>query len=596
MRGRKVFLLSAVTLLTAATACGKVQTESGEPADEYAEDAELYLSITVTRRNNGVDPTDGLTTTAYAYDIASEELSEAGQFDYTAQYPLSVYSRGDNVLYYTADDGKDRDQLFCYDVESGNTYQLTDSLWAINYIIPTEKSVIAIAVSPGERNLTPYVFDKSTNEVTRVQVYEDFTVISCGLNPATGRLFLGGYLESEDRANTDAFNNYLLQEDLDFWQTESTPTDSYIFELVDDYKKAEQRLFVEEQEVPFGIVSDASDRLYLELSHRAVATSVFPATTSYVYDMGRQELADADTFSSLPLTISSYTGYGNYYYILGEGKAEQKLDYPRGIYRYEPESGELKTIYQETQGGYINNFFLCKDYGDTGLSFTEEMLYVPAQSGGQSEEQAQTPDLDETLFDQLEEICLSLPDEEGFVTCSLLPEQMLPQSVIYFTDDLHYVIIEGGISLDTQEKVEEYRSQRREAAEAAQARGANIVPMERGESGSCIMYDMQGAIQHFYFPEKLIKAGFKWFYRDESCEAVVAGIHTDSPILYYRKTGGTWEAYPIAGFDAFSQEELDGLTLTRIIVEQSAATVTVAVTGETGSMERSFEILLDTES
>ena len=75
-----------------------------------------------------------------------------------------MYSRGDNVLYYTADDGTSNDQLFCRDLTDGSTYRLTSNLCAVNYIIPAEEQVIAVAVSRRERNLTPYVFDKATNE------------------------------------------------------------------------------------------------------------------------------------------------------------------------------------------------------------------------------------------------------------------------------------------------------------------------------------------------------------------------------------------------------------------------------------------------
>lgn len=120
--------------------------------------------------------------------------------------------------------------------------------------------------------------------------------------------------------------------------------------------------------------------------------------------------------------------------------------------------------------------------------------------------------------------------------------------------------------------------------------------MERGESGSCVTYDAEGAIQRFYFPDRLIRAGFAWHYEDEECEAVAAGIHTGSPTLYYRAAGGGWKAYPISGFDAFTQEELSGLELLCISAEQSAVTVTVAVTRDGESVRMSFEIFPDAES
>ena len=554
---RKAFCLCFLVFLAfIGTACGT----------EKAKEDDFYLSITATRRNNGVDPTDGLTTTSYIYDIAREELSEAGQFEYTAQYPLSVYSRGDHRLYYTADDGTGNDQVFCYDDTSKNTYQLTDNLWAVNEIVLTEKSIIIIAVARGERELAPYIFDKETKELTKVQVYKDFTVKECGLDPESERFFIGGYLESQNYKDMMDFNDYLSEENLDYWETESTPTDSYLFELVDHYKKAEQRLFVEEHEFYGGILPVQNDSLFFQLSERAVASWSFPTTRMYFYNMETEELKETDLLDSLPIKFAYCTKYGGYYYILGSGKEGE--EYSRAIYRYDPKTEELKALLEVEEDCYINNFYLCRDYKDTKVNFGEDMLWQQDFSGDGTEE--------ENILDQLKEIRLSLPDEKGFVESTLIPELMLPGSIIYFTDDTHYIIVEGGISLDTQEKVDTYYNNRKQGVEDAIEKGYIVAPMERPSAGSCVTYGDDGAMYHIYSREKILSNELEWYYENNGCEAVVTGFHTKSPVVYYRLDGKEWMEYPLSKWEKFSDEELTQVEIIKIEKTEDKIVITAA--------------------
>ena len=559
MKRKHYFAVFLLLISLPAGACGSPKPEPQEP--------NAYLSITVTRRNNGFNAEDGLTSTVYVYDIAREELSEAGEFVYTAQYPLRVYSRGDNVLYYTADDGTSNDQLFCRDLTDGSTYRLTSNLCAVNYIIPAEEQVIAVAVSRRERNLTPYVFDKATNEVTRVQVYKDLTIKEYGFEPQTGRLLVSGFLEEENRREVTEFNEYLAENGLDLWDVPFTPSDSYIFELVDGYKCSEQRMFVEDHEIYGGILLDSEDRLFLQLSQSAPAAEIVPTTKTYQYDMAAEQLTETETFAELPLRVSRFEYFNGCFYILGSGAEGYEEEYERGIYRYNPADGEIKEIIcNEWPATYINNFSLCWDYGDTGLNFTEDMRCeppLPAAAGG-----AETPE----LLDQLQELQLVLPDEDGFVECPLIPEQMLPESTIYFTDADHYVIIEGGISLDTQEKLDTYRADRKKLAPDSIDRGIHVAPMERPEAGACILYAADGGISHVY--EDIADKDFAWYFRDQNCEALAAGFCTRSPIVYYRTDSGAWLACRIPDWDGFSEEELAQMEILGIEVSRGTVTVT----------------------
>ncbi len=72
--------------------------------EAMGEKAGLYLSITETSYNNGQNTADGMTITELMYDLDDGKLEEIASVAYTSQYPLAIYSREDNILYFTADE------------------------------------------------------------------------------------------------------------------------------------------------------------------------------------------------------------------------------------------------------------------------------------------------------------------------------------------------------------------------------------------------------------------------------------------------------------------------------------------------------------
>ena len=231
---------------------------------------------------------------------------------------------------------------------------------------------------------------------------------------------------------------------------------------------------------------------------------------------------------------------------------------------------------------YINNFYPCWDYKDTKVNFRKTMFW---QQEDLSEDEAK----EENILDQLEEIRLSLPDEKGFVESTLIPELMLPGSIIYFTDDTHYIIVEGGISLDTQEKVDTYYNNRKQGVEDAIEKGYIVAPMERPSAGSCVTYGDDGAMYHIYSREKILSNELEWYYENNGCEAVVTGFHTKSPVVYYRLDGNEWMEYPLSKWDRFSDEELTQIEIRKIEKTEDKIVITAAC----GKEEVTEEILFD---
>lgn len=461
----------------------------------------VYLSITETRWNNGVNSSGGMTTMEFVYDLPSGEIEEMGAVAYTSQYPLAVYSRQDDVLYFTADEetGKNRDQVYCLNRKTGDVYQLTEGLFAINEIIPTKDQVVIIAVDTKERNLSPYIYEKATGEVTKVDVYEDFSVRCCSYHPDTKRLFLGGYLESENYRLMIGFNTYLSNTGLDYFTTPYTPADGYIFELIDEYKTAKEILHTNHQGVEIGMPSDKEGKLYLKLSHVGPQAQAGPKTEPAVLDISTGELKDYDYFEGLSdiFRCSYYTKYEEDYYILGSGR-EDDSPYPRGIYRYHPGS-EPELIYQAAENGYINQFLLCKDSEESNFAF-EKAKKVQLQAAGvydNTDDLAGLPEED-SAERQIEDFVFALPDEEGIVESRLLPGRMQPNSKIYFIDEAHFVILQGGLYYDTQEKVDEQKQVYLNELKECQEKGIIYTPFTRPDENSMVVYDGEGYIYHVY--------------------------------------------------------------------------------------------------
>lgn len=196
-----------------------------------------------------------------------------------------------------------------------------------------------------------------------------------------------------------------------------------------------------------------------------------------------------------------------------------------------------------------------------------------------------TEDLEEeTALDQLEDLHFAMPDENGFVEGSYLPYQMLPGSIIYYTDDTHYIIVCGGISLDTPEKMQEYRDKIFNNILDSVIKGYHVLPSDRPEEGLNVTYMDDGWIGHGYprsYPRKKLAEGMlNWCYEDENFRAIVAGLDTAQPKVYYLAVGGDWQIYPVEGFENDTADELEQRSLVSVTADAERITVVFTKDGE----------------
>ena len=125
---KKILVTSIVTFLIFLSLTGCQKTE----------DEQIYITFA---RTSG-----SLKTKVFEFNIDDEEVNLVGQFAYNAQYPLGVYSRENNKMYYSAKAANGHgDQLWEYDIETEKRTQLTDGIYAINYIVPIGNNIYLVA-------------------------------------------------------------------------------------------------------------------------------------------------------------------------------------------------------------------------------------------------------------------------------------------------------------------------------------------------------------------------------------------------------------------------------------------------------------------
>lgn len=183
---------------------------------------------------------------------------------------------------------------------------------------------------------------------------------------------------------------------------------------------------------------------------------------------------------------------------------------------------------------------------------------------------------EETVLDELRDLSFALPDENGFTSGRLIPSEMQPGSIIYYTDDTHYIIVQGAISLDTPQKIEELYNRIKTNIIQSAKEGIHLIPDERPSDGMNVTYDMYGYISHVYprdYPQKKLAEGMlNWRYDNGEFRAVASGLDGDNPRIYYQAMDGEWKIFTLEGLENLTDEERDTLTLAA-----DAQKITVAV-------------------
>lgn len=175
-------------------------------------DSALYLSFTVTHAVEGSE--DSFESDIYYYGLKEKEVKKVATIPYTSSYPIGVYDINDKMIYYSAaaTSSDKRDELYQYNVQTGEKQRLTSSLHYINYIFSTEDKIILGAISEGDsKALGPKIYDKKTGVIEEVLWNNDDFINQMTYNPLTKTtLFSSNSIKEEysvlDKANTAGVN------------------------------------------------------------------------------------------------------------------------------------------------------------------------------------------------------------------------------------------------------------------------------------------------------------------------------------------------------------------------------------------------------
>lgn len=208
---KKYIYLFAITiyLLFGIYGCNSLQDNlNDDPNIENTAniiDPSEYITMTVTKYEDPNLGADGdMLSTIILLEPSSKETKEVFSFPYTTQYPLGYYDKIENTVYYTkritTGEGYG-DQIFSYDLNIKKEIQLTDDLFAVNYILSEGDSVFFVAVKKKEPVLLLGNYNKITGETTYWRNDGDTSVETLVLDRINKRIFISAFSEDEKRQN-----------------------------------------------------------------------------------------------------------------------------------------------------------------------------------------------------------------------------------------------------------------------------------------------------------------------------------------------------------------------------------------------------------
>lgn len=294
----------------------------------------LYLSISSTDEN--------LKLTNLTYDFDNEKYTEEIELKLSSKYSLTVCDYKENVVYYTAKDSKELDQIYRYDIEGKETTQLSDCFYAINYIIPREKDIFIVGVLAYQENwvIQSFLLNKETLELEvlnfPIQGIEDFTTWVAATVPESNDIIIQGYSQTEEIKKTDIWNS----------QTEKEKSNPDVdlktyFCILKENSKDIDVLFDREMPQSYSMVSNGRSIVY--------SVNRNQGDEYYIYDIHLNEERKLGVNQSIfnnMIYLDSSTKY--LYYI---DKNIKKIDVD--TFEIEDSNSDF-----EVEGDYYNNFMI----------------------------------------------------------------------------------------------------------------------------------------------------------------------------------------------------------------------------------------------
>lgn len=146
---------------------------------------------------------DTFSSEVYQYKVGSkEEPILIADVPYTSQYPLTVYDEARDKVYYTSRIPNTKiDQIFEYDPKTKEQVQITDTLGAINYMVPLERGLFVGALPLGADDIfiRPYLLDYKSKKLTEIPFDAELSINNLIYDQNKNTIFMSVHNQVLDR-------------------------------------------------------------------------------------------------------------------------------------------------------------------------------------------------------------------------------------------------------------------------------------------------------------------------------------------------------------------------------------------------------------
>lgn len=340
---KTLIIASSLISLIILSSCSNFNKEN----ISLREESEYYFSISVAEEEQNTNNESGIIIENYCYDLESnitEKVETA--LGYSSQYPLSVYDKDTNTIYYSQriDIGNSHgDQLFSYNLDTNKTEQLTENLFAINYIIPIGEKVYIAAVKKGKNERNIHVMYYSLNEKKLVEAgidsnlfFELFT-----FDPVSGNIFGAAYRGDEDRAALDEEDQRLGKKYL--------PPDYYVYNFTNDFANPQLMIKTDRKLIRRFCYTPDQQLFFTQADGLPIDE---PNYLSQTLDINDKTLKPATDIDNIMYSNNFIYSYKDSLYFLGVNEKDI-----RGIYKFNIITEELELIFSSDKGN-INGFVM----------------------------------------------------------------------------------------------------------------------------------------------------------------------------------------------------------------------------------------------
>ena len=309
----------------------------------------LYLSVLV----NSYETNETMIMNVNCLDVTNKNVENVADIKYTSQYPLSVYDKKHDIVYYAAcvdDNDTKGDQLFSYDIQKKATTQLTTDIYAINYIYPVDDGVYLIVAMKGTHHLTLAKYEFSTKKLLVYDTLGKWNFELMTYDVFSGRIFAAACLAEEQNKALDDANEA---------GAKYIAPNYTVFEFTDDFYNP-VIVMETERKLIRRMASRPDGKMFITLADSIPEWD--PDYFSYILDTDTKELTPTYNIDEV-MFVSEFLYYlsddSNVYFI---GVDEDNDKSIRGLYSFNLDNHRLELI-MSTDKGFMNSCFVFSELG-----------------------------------------------------------------------------------------------------------------------------------------------------------------------------------------------------------------------------------------